>query len=112
MTPEATPEALVGLLAEPARMRVFAAVVLGAHTPAEVAARTGLELRAVVAALRRLTDGALVTSADGRLEARLESFKEATRAVRPGQRPAAAGGGDARAAVLRAFVANGTLTSI
>jgi DNA-binding transcriptional ArsR family regulator len=56
-----TPETLVGLLAEPTRMRVFAAVVLGATTPAEVATRTDLTTREVVEALRRLADGGLVT---------------------------------------------------
>lgn len=42
-----TPAALVGLLAEPARLRVAAAIVLGAHTPTAVAAATGLDARDV-----------------------------------------------------------------
>ena len=42
-----TPEVLVGLLAEPTRMRVFAAIVLGATTPAEVGERTNLTVREV-----------------------------------------------------------------
>src|SRR4051794_3368871 len=37
-----TPAEIVGLLAEPARLRVVAALVLGARTPADVGATTGL----------------------------------------------------------------------
>ena len=54
---EATPELLIGLLAEPDRLATFAAVVLGAGGPAEVAERTGLPARTVLAALRRLESG-------------------------------------------------------
>ena len=49
--------AVVRLLAQPARLRVFSALVLGACTPAEVVAATGLEMREVVVGLRRLADG-------------------------------------------------------
>src|SRR6266498_3955989 len=72
-------EVLAGLLAEPVRLRAFAAVVLGAATPSEVVTRTGLPKREVVAALRRLEQGGLVSAVDGRLAARVEVFKELVR---------------------------------
>jgi len=46
-------DGVVRLLAEPARLRVFAALVLGARSPAEVVDATGLEVRDVVSGLRR-----------------------------------------------------------
>ena len=105
------PETLVGLLAEPARLRVFAAVVLGAQTPAEVAARTGLTLREAVAALRRLSDGGLVSSTTP-LVANTEAFKDAAR-TSAGTRAAEALDPDrARDSVLRAFLVSDRLVSI
>jgi DNA-binding transcriptional ArsR family regulator len=54
------------LLAEPDRMRVFAAVVLGAATPSDVARRTGLAPRGVAIALRRLAEDGLIAPKSGR----------------------------------------------
>ncbi len=71
-----SPDALVALLAEPDRMKVFAAVVLGATTLAEVAERTGVAKRTAAAAVRRLTDGGLLGTEDDRLIARLDLFKQ------------------------------------
>jgi hypothetical protein len=107
-----TPDVLIGLLAEPVRMRVFAAVVLGASTAAEVARRSGTTPRQALASLRRLTDGGLVATVDGALVAKIDAFKQT---VREGNlsRPNEALDPDAtRAAVLRAFVVNGQLVSI
>jgi DNA-binding transcriptional ArsR family regulator len=70
---------LVGVLAEPVRLRAYAAVVLGATTPGEVAARTGLSHRDVAAALRRLEQVGLVSAVDGCLAAVVEVFKDAVR---------------------------------
>lgn len=53
--------AVVRLLAEPARLRVFAAVVLGRTTPADIATVAGLDIRDVLIGLRKLADGGLVT---------------------------------------------------
>jgi hypothetical protein len=106
-----TQDVLIGLLAEPVRMRVFAAVVLGAGTPAEVAERSGATPREVAASLRRLIDGGLVATLDGALVARTEAFKEAMRGQ--GKRSAEALDPDAaRDAVLRSFVVDGQLVSI
>ena len=106
-----TPEVLVGLLAEPLRMRVFAAVVLGAPTPAEVESRTGLTLREVAEALRRLADGGLV-SAGTPLVANVDAFKDAARTV-SGARPSSdeLDPDRARAAILRAFLVDGRLVA-
>lgn len=74
--------AIVGLLAEPDRLRVAAALVLGAQTPAQVAAATSLPPRAVAAALRKLQGGGLV---DEQLRLRIGLFKEAARASAPAE---------------------------
>jgi hypothetical protein len=106
-----TPEVLIGLLAEPTRMRVFAAVVLGARTPNEVAEGANVTIRESVEALRRLGDGGLVTTVDGALVARVEVFKETMK--EHGHRPAEPLDADsARASVLRAFVVDGRLVTI
>ena len=51
------PDVLCGQLAEPDRLRVFAAVVLGASAPADVVNATGLPVRTVMAALRKTIRG-------------------------------------------------------
>jgi hypothetical protein len=71
---------IIGLLAEPERLRVLAALVLGARTPADVGRATGLDARAVGRALQKLQAGGLV---DDKLEVRAELFKEAARAAAP-----------------------------
>jgi hypothetical protein len=106
------PETLCGLLAEPDRLRTYAAIVLGARTPSAVAERTGLPARTVTAALRRLQQGGLVGVADHRLTADTDAFKEAVRS-----RPASAADEPPdpdrqKAAVLRAFLVDGRLLQI
>jgi hypothetical protein len=105
------PEALCGLLAEPDRLAAFAAVVLGAGTPTDVAERSGLPARNVVSALRRLEQGGLVSTVEGRLVAHVEVFKEAVREY--GVPPEAAAGpldpDREKAAVLRIFIRDGKL---
>lgn len=105
------PEILCGLLAESERLRTYAAVVLGAGTPAEVADRAGLPLRTVVASLRRLTDGGLVTSVDGRLRAEEAAFKDAVRAQAPAPEEPLDVDRE-RAAVLRSFIVDGRLAQV
>lgn len=107
------PDFLCGLLAEPDRLAVFAAVVLGATTPAEVSKATGLDSRAAVTALRRLAEGGLVTTADGTLVAEHGAFKQAVREARPEPEPAEPLDPDrSRAAVLRTFIRDGALVQI
>ncbi len=92
--------AIVGLLAEPERLRVLAALVLGARTPADVAAATGLDARAVGRALQKLQTAGLVDESG----VRVELFKEAARAAAP----ASEGTGD----VIARFVRDGRLLSL
>ncbi|MDT7663119.1 MAG: hypothetical protein QOD04_2675, partial [Pseudonocardiales bacterium] len=75
------PAELVGLLAEPERLRVVAAMVLGARTHAQIAERSGLDPKAVAAALRRLHTGGLIEDAPGGYVLRTALFKEAARAA-------------------------------
>jgi len=95
---------------------VYAAVLLGAGTPSEVAVTSGLPARDVVIALRRLEQGGLVGIVEGRLVADTAAFKDAVREYGPD-------GPDApveepldpdrqRAAVLRAFVRDGRLVQL
>jgi hypothetical protein len=99
---------IVGLLADPTRLRVFAAVVLGSSTAERIATTTGAPIRDVLTALRRLSDGGLVTTVDGAVLVRTEALREAARVEprdREPQDPDAA-----RDAVLRAFIVDGRLT--
>lgn len=104
--------ALVGLLAEPARLRVVGALALGATSVTDVARATGLEAREVAAALRRLEAGGLVSAEKGELRLHEERFKAAARAEAP-PRPADEdlSGDPATAAVLRAFTRDGRITA-
>jgi ADP-ribose pyrophosphatase YjhB (NUDIX family) len=104
---------LVGLLAEPGRLRVVAALALGAQTPAEVVTATGLDPRAVAAALRRLEAGGLVSTVAGTLRLADGQFADAARAETPPPAVEDHGVSDpAAAAVLRVFVRDGRLTAI
>jgi len=106
------PEALCGLLAEDGRLRVYAAVVLGAGTPSEVAAGSGLPARQVVVALHRLEQGGLVSTVDGRLVADIGAFKDAVRESSPETAEEPLDPDRQRAAVLRAFVRDGRLVQL
>jgi hypothetical protein len=107
------PEALCGLLAEGDRLRVYAAVVLGADNTGAVAERTGLAVRVVVGALRRLQGGGLVEAVDGRLVAGAEVFKDAVRAHAPPPADVEPLDPDRdKDAVLRTFIVDGRLVQI
>lgn len=106
--------ALVGLLADDARRRVVAALVLGASSLEQVAAMSGLGQRQVVTALGRLQASGLVErGGDGTVVLLEGAFAQAARAAAS----TAARGDDPdappeTARVLRAFVRDGRLTSI
>src|SRR5438874_6209453 len=72
---------LLGLLADERRLKVVAALVLGAETRAEVAERAGLPARAVGQALARLAKGELVEEVDGRYRLLSARFRDAGRAA-------------------------------
>lgn len=58
-----TTDALPGLLADPHRMQVLAAIALGAGTDADVVAATGLPAKQVAGARRKLQQHGLLTPA-------------------------------------------------
>jgi hypothetical protein len=110
--------ALAGLLADPHRRGVVAALVLGAHTFEDVRVATGLDARAVARALTRLVGAGLVERAeDGTLALLAEAFALAARAssqpAAPIEHAEEVGDVDPDSAkVLRAFVRDGRLSSI
>jgi hypothetical protein len=107
------PEALCGLLAEPERLKVYAAVVLGADVPSAVADRTGLPVRSVVAALRRLQQGGLLDAVDGKLVAQVDVFKDSVREFAPPPAEVEPLDPDRQKdAVLRTFIVDGRLTQV
>ncbi|WP_432950889.1 DUF2087 domain-containing protein [Kribbella sp. CA-253562] len=99
---------LCGLLAEPSRLKVYSAVVLGAGTPDQVAERTGLGPAVVGKALQRLFKSDLVVADGNGLKADESVFKDAVRAGRPEREPLSAD--PERDNVLRSFVRDGRLT--
>lgn len=105
---------LAGLMADPARRRVVAALILGATTTADVRAATGLDARTAGRALSRLVDTDLVVRDDKGFHHLVEeAFGHAARAAVPAAGPAEHGDATPEAArVLRAFVRDGRLLSI
>jgi hypothetical protein len=104
---------LVGLLADPTRLKVVAALVLGAGTLEEVAAAAGLPLKDVALAARRLARGGLVARDRNALRLRADAFAAAARdaaAAAPAPEPLSSD--PAEDAVLSAFVRGGRLVSI
>jgi ADP-ribose pyrophosphatase YjhB (NUDIX family) len=104
------PAALVGLLAEESRLRVVAALALGAAKPDDLLSVTRLSARDLGAALRRLEKGGLVAIADGQVQLNAQVFKDAARAAAPPEPADDYGAADPReASVLRTFVRGGKL---
>src|SRR3569833_1019221 len=104
---------LVGLLADPTRLKVVAALALGAGTLQEVAEASGLPLKDVALAARRLARAGLVRR-DGRaLALHAETFGAAARAAAEAAPPPERLSDDpAEDAVLSAFVRDGRLVSL
>jgi hypothetical protein len=104
---------IVGLLADPSRLKVVAALALGAGTLEEVAAASGLPLKDVALAARRLSRAGLVHR-DGRaLALHSARFGAAARAAAEAAPPPEPLSDDpAEDAVLSAFVRDGRLASI
>jgi hypothetical protein len=104
---------IVGLLADPARLKVVAALALGAGTLEEVAEASGLPLKDVALGARRLARAGLVQRDGHALALRTEHFAAAARAAAqaaPSPEPLSAD--PAEDAVLSAFVRDGRLVSI
>jgi hypothetical protein len=98
---------IAGLLADETRLRVFAAVALGARTTSGIADTTELSLERVQSALSRLLAAGLVEQRDG-LRVSASTFQDAAR-DRPERDRSLPGATDEQAKVLRNFVENGRL---
>jgi ADP-ribose pyrophosphatase YjhB (NUDIX family) len=107
-----TSSGLVGLLAEPERLRVVSALALGAATIGEVAAAAELDQRDVVRALRRLERAGLVSRDKDQLTLQAGLFKQAAREAAPDEPGEPLSADPATDAVLRAFTRDGRITSI
>ncbi len=78
---------LVGLLAEPERLRVVAALALGASTKQDIATTAGLDTRTVVDSLDRLVTGGLVEELADQYVLLEAAFKLAARQAAPADKP-------------------------
>lgn len=104
---------LWGLLADEDRLRVFAAVALGARSLSEVSERSGVEPRLAVKALKRLVSGGVVARDGNDFDLRRDVLaQQARRTARPPEEVDAEGLPPRQAAVLRAFLREGRLVSI
>ena len=104
---------IVGLLADPVRLKVVAALALGAGTIEEVAGTTGLGLKDVALAARRLARAGLVTRDGHALALHTGRFAEAARtAAAQAPAPPQLSADPAEDTVLRAFVRDDRLVSI
>jgi hypothetical protein len=112
--PDATEGAsgLIGLIADEARLRTFAAVVLGARATDDVSEAAGLPTRDALRALTRLESGGLIERTKAGWEPRLARLRQAALA-RSTVDPVDYGDVAAEtAAVLRAFLPHGRLTQM
>lgn len=102
---------VIRLFAEESRVRAFAAVALGAGTPAAVARTAGLSARETAVALHRLGEqGVVVEEADGALGVAYGLFKDYAREAARRERSAA--GPVPGDPVLRTFVRGGRLVRL
>jgi hypothetical protein len=104
---------IVGLLADPTRLKVVAALALGAGTIEEAARLSGLPLKDVALAARRLGRAGLVHRDGHALGLHTELFGAAARAAAAAApAPEPLSDDPAEDAVLSAFVRDGRLMSI
>lgn len=107
------PATIVGLLADPVRLKVVAALALGAGTLEDVAEAAGVPLKDVALAARRLARAGLVHRDGHALALRAELFGAAARAAAEAAPPPEPLSDDpAEDAVLSSFVRDGRLLSI
>jgi hypothetical protein len=104
---------IAGLLADPVRLKVVAALALGAATIEDVAAASDLSLKDVALAARRLSRAGLVRRDGHGLELLTDRFAEAARAAAENApRPEPLSADPAEDAVLQAFLRDGRLVSV
>ena len=105
--------AIVGLLADEDRRKVFAAVELGAATFDDIARVTGLSAPLVARATGRLAQAGLVVDAGGALVVASATFQHAAReALSRAKSTEHEALPEAARKVMSAFVTDGRLTSI
>jgi hypothetical protein len=104
---------IAGLLADPVRLKVVAALALGAGTIEEVSSVSGLPLKDVALAARRLARAGLVHRDGHALTLRSDRFGAAARAAAEAAPPPEPLSDDpVEDAVLSAFVRDGRLVSV
>jgi hypothetical protein len=104
---------LLGLLAEPDRLAVVAALALGATTLKQVRAATGLGVRAAGSAMTRLVAGELVRKVGSGYELVADTIKDAAAAAAPSPDSDDHWRRDpSEASVLRTFLRDGRIVSI
>lgn len=104
---------LWGLLADEDRLRVFAALSLGARSLVEIADRSGVDARLAVKALKRLERGGVVSRLGNDWELRRDVIAEqARRTATPPETYDEEGLPPAQTAVLRAFLRDGRLVTM
>ena len=104
---------VLGLLADDDRRKVVAALALGAHKPADVAAAAGLGVPRAGRALGRLVSGGLVEQENGGYRLLAYRFRDALESLdRPAVTEPLSALGPEADRVLRTFVRGGKLVSI
>jgi hypothetical protein len=107
------PLTLLGHLADPPRLRIFAALVLAPRTAAEAGEVAGVAPKDVLKALTRLEDAGLVRRQGEQWAAVEERLRAVVATAMPERKVVDHGAADPEeAAVLRAFLPEGHLESI
>jgi hypothetical protein len=110
------PGALLALLADDVRLRIFSAIVVGAGTAEEAARMAGAPPKPASKAIERLIEGGVVvTDADGSLRAETSSLRKAARLaarMRLDPSPEDLGATPDQAAVLRGHLVMGRIASL
>ncbi|GHB71911.1 hypothetical protein GCM10010377_73010 [Streptomyces viridiviolaceus] len=108
-----TPATIVGLLAEPARLRVFSAIALGASTLSEVASAAGVSVKDAAGAVRRLRSAGLVVDDGAEMRVDAEALRNTAREAEPAPPVEDHGSGDQQVeTLLRTFTREGRLTRV
>jgi hypothetical protein len=111
--PALTPVSVVRLLAEPSRLRVLAAVALGAGRIAEVAKAADLSVKEASKAVGQLVAGGLLSTVDTELTVAAEALRHLAQEATAAAESDDFGATDpAVASTLRTFLTNGRLTTM
>jgi hypothetical protein len=106
------PGEVLAALSDPARLRVFAALLLGARAAADIERQTGLGSRDVERSLARLRQAGLVDDDFGAVAERLGRAARDVAGMRVAVTPEDLGATPEQAAVLRNFMEDGRLTAL